>query len=129
MKKILLLTFILLSPVFISFDTPNHYDSYVKEHLLLAVKYQNECGVPVSVQIAQAIAESGGGKSNLGKTANNHFGMMAFSDWKGEVIKSSTGNWKKYPSVKDSYRDHAEFLYNNYTHDRRRFQIDTFCRA
>ena len=70
----------------------------------------------MSIQFAQAIAESGGGQSNLGKNANNHFGMMAFSDWNGQVIKSSTGNWKKYKSVEDSYRDHAEFLYNNYTH-------------
>jgi len=116
MKKFFVILLVLLTPTFISFDTHNYYDSYIEEYLEIASKYERECGVPVSIQFAQAIAESGGGKSNIGKVANNHFGMMAFSDWKGEVYKSSSGNWKKYKSVKDSYRDHAEFLYKHYQH-------------
>jgi flagellum-specific peptidoglycan hydrolase FlgJ len=110
------LLLIVLTLILSSFDNPNPYDSYIKDHIFIATKYHNECGIPVSIQIAQAIAESGGGKSNLGKNANNHFGMMAFSNWNGQVIRSSTGNWKKYNTVEDSYRDHAEFLHDNYTH-------------
>jgi uncharacterized FlgJ-related protein len=116
MTRFFIILCIILTPTFISFDVRDYYDSYIDRHLYLASLYEKECGIPVSIQLAQAIAESGGGKSNIGKVANNHFGMMAFSDWDGQVYKSSSGNWKKYKTVEDSYKDHAEFLYNHYQH-------------
>ena len=117
MKKVLaILLFLFLAPALISFDTHNYYDSYIERYLPIAEKYERECGIPVSIQLAQAIAESGGGKSNIGKVANNHFGIMAFSNWRGGVYKSKSGNWRKYDSVEDSYGDHAEFLYEHYQH-------------
>jgi flagellum-specific peptidoglycan hydrolase FlgJ len=117
MKKVLAILLVLFfTPALISFDTYNHYDSYIEKYLPIAERYESECGIPVSIQIAQAIAESGGGKSNIGKVANNHFGIMAFSNWRGKVYKSTSGNWRKYDSVEDSYSDHAEFLYEHYQH-------------
>ncbi|HEX5658352.1 MAG TPA: glucosaminidase domain-containing protein, partial [Polyangiales bacterium] len=88
-----------------------------------------EFGVPASVTIAQAILESGWGKSHIG-SANNYFGIKAQSPTSfgpiaigtvtvptREVIngKSVTvnGRFRKYRSMDDSMRDHGRFLRDN----------------
>ena len=82
-------------------------------------------GVPASVTIAQAILESGWGKSGLTKKANNLFGIKADKSWKGEVCimptteyfhgKKMTVNapFRKYPTLADSLFDHGYFLKRN----------------
>lgn len=117
MKKYLLTLILILTPIFFSVKMPERYEIYVNRNLEIAQYYEKECGIPVSIQFAQAIAESGCGESGLGKKANNHFGMMAFPDWKGSVYNASNGtNWKIYKTLEDCYRDHAEFLNANYQH-------------
>ena len=88
-----------------------------------------EFGVPASVTIAQAILESGWGKSHIG-TANNYFGIEAQGPSSfgpiaigtvtvptREVINGQSvtvnGRFRKYRSMDDSMRDHGRFLRDN----------------
>jgi mannosyl-glycoprotein endo-beta-N-acetylglucosaminidase/CHAP domain-containing protein len=88
-----------------------------------------EFGVPASVTIAQAILESGWGKSHIG-SANNYFGIKAQSATSygpiaigtvtvptREVINGRSimvnGRFRKYRSMDDSMRDHGRFLRDN----------------
>lgn len=75
-----------------------------------------------SITIAQAIHESGWGKSGLTQKANNLFGIKAGSSWQGETINMATGevlngqsvtindNFRKYNSVEESIVDHGKFF-------------------
>lgn len=79
-------------------------------------------GVPAAVTIAQAILESGWGKTRLATEGRNLFGIKAGAGWAGDVTMLPTseylnGKWvtvnaafRKYADVADSIRDHAEFL-------------------
>ena len=85
-----------------------------------AVDAYNKYGVLPSLTIAQAILESGWGKSSIG---NNIFGIKAGSGWTGKTINCVTGeqnedgsrytinaDFRDYDSVSDSIVDHAELL-------------------
>lgn len=69
--------------------------------------------VPASITLAQGILESGAGNSDLATLANNHFGIKCHN-WTGETYYKDDDApnecFRKYPSVQDSYADHAEFL-------------------
>ena len=89
-------------------------------------------GVLASVTMAQAILESGWGKSQLAQKANNLFGMktsLSGNTWKGsswdkkskyrkrtaEYGKGNrkyyiTASFRKYPSVAKSINDHSAYL-------------------
>ena len=92
---------------------------------------QKKTGVLASVSLAQFILESGYGKSELAREANNCFGMKkslsgntwAGSVWDGESIytkktkeqRSSgtvtvTAEFRKYTCIEDSIADHSAYL-------------------
>lgn len=85
-----------------------------------AVASYNEYGVLPSVTIAQAILESGWGKSAIG---NNIFGIKAGSNWTGKTQNVLTGeqsadgsyyniyaNFRDYDSIDDSIKDHGKLF-------------------
>ena len=85
-----------------------------------AVEAYNEYGVLPSLTMAQAILETGRGKSKIG---NNIFGIKAGSGWTGKRINCATqeqradgsyytinADFRDYDSVSDSIVDHAELL-------------------
>jgi flagellum-specific peptidoglycan hydrolase FlgJ len=93
---------------------------------------QQATGVPASIVVAQAVLESGWGKSHMG-AANNYFGIKASEKngvvdigpiAKGFVDKStkefdSHGNaffvvahFRAYETMADSFTDHGMFLKN-----------------
>jgi flagellar rod assembly protein/muramidase FlgJ len=86
-------------------------------------------GVPASVSIAQAILESGWGKSGLSQKAFNLFGIKADSNWHGASVNMPTTEYlhgkkmtvnapfRKYKSFSESIHDHAEFLKNNHRYE------------
>lgn len=85
--------------------TPNEFINYV------APKVQNENkkrGNPLfsSVVIAQAILETGWGRSDIMTKANAIFGIKATESWKGKVYSSYTKEVYNFNSVviKDSFR-------------------------
>ena len=107
---ILAVAFLLLQ----SYQIPTNYQAYIDEHLLTAKLLEQAYGVPVSVQFAQAIEESGAGRSNIAKKANNHFGIRCGDNWQLDKYYSKTGCWRKYPSVQASWIDHARYISKYY---------------
>ena len=87
---------------------------------------QREFRVPASVTIAQAILESGWGRSGLTTNDRNFFGIKCFNgspgtiakgchsyathECAGTVCKPTTATFRTYPSAVDSFRDHGHFL-------------------
>ncbi len=98
----------------------------------IAQQNYKSTGIKASVTLAQAIIESGWGKSYLAKNANNIFGMKkslsgntwAGSVWDGSAITISTteeyngkkvtikAQFRKYSSVNASVADHSAYLAN-----------------
>jgi hypothetical protein len=77
-------------------------------------------GILPSVTIAQAINESGWGRSSLAKTDNNLFGIKypgnhdpSLKITKGSWATDDGGYYAHYQSWSDSVQDHGYFLKNN----------------
>ncbi len=80
-----------------------------------------------SITMAQAILESGWGKSGLTKQANNLFGIKAYN-WNGPSITMETNEvyngmtetiedkFRVYATWEDSVMDHGKFLAENSTY-------------
>jgi flagellum-specific peptidoglycan hydrolase FlgJ len=81
---------------------------------------QSQYGVPASITIAQAILESGWGKSALAQQANNYFGVKAvqghdYVDFRTTEYHSGQkdiemAHFARYNSIADSFADHARLL-------------------
>jgi len=89
----------------------------------LAVADMQKSGVLASLTIAQAILESGWGKSGLTVKANALFGIKAGSSWKGKVYSAKTQEcydgatyttitalFRAYGSWAESVADHSALL-------------------
>jgi flagellar protein FlgJ len=103
--------------------------------------------VPVSVSIAQAILESGWGRSALAVNDHNYFGIKCFGtpgpiaigcrsyptrECDARGCHPTTAQFRVYRSETDSFRDHGRFLANGrryaaafrYTADPARFTAE-----
>jgi hypothetical protein len=84
-------------------------------------------GVPPSVTIAQAVLESGWGKSGLASVDRNYFGIKCFNGNYGTLANGchvyhtnectkagscfpTTASFRTYASMANSFRDHGNFL-------------------
>lgn len=91
------------------------YD-YIDQYKDLAMQEMELYRIPASITLAQAIYSSKIGTNRVAKEANNHFGIMCHtSEWTGDTFfetedHSSDHCYRKYASVKESYRDHSLFL-------------------
>ncbi len=97
-------------------------DDFIEEVGALAVSDYPKSGVLPSLTIAQAILESGWGKSGLTVKANALFGIKAGKDWRGKRINSKTFEYyegervdsmdcfRAYDSWAESVADHGAFL-------------------
>ena len=61
------------------------YQRYVEQYADLAIEQMKIHRIPASITLAQAIFESGAGKSELAVKANNHFGIKKGAGWDGPV--------------------------------------------
>ena len=111
MKRILLL--LAAAALFLG-AAKNPRQTYIEQYYPLAVLEMQRTGVPASITLAQALLESGAGKSLLATKANNHFGIKCHSDWTGEKFFKDDDRadecFRVYPSVEDSYRAHSDYL-------------------
>ena len=100
----------------ILFLEPTNNQEYIIKYYPIAYLCDWKYGVPTSVQLAQAIQESGGGRSNIAKNSNNHFGIKYYKNaYKGKYYTDRRGiKWRAYDSVIESYIDHAKFLNQHY---------------
>lgn len=89
-----------------------------------AIKYNEKYDIKcVSVVIAQAILESGWGKSSLATKYNNYFGLKCGSTWKGKSVNLATkeeytegtytnikANFRVYDSVEEGVKGYFDFI-------------------
>lgn len=99
--------------------TPQSDNAFINEVAPGAIETYQKYGILPSITIAQAILESGWGKSRIG---NNIFGIKAGSNWKGKTRTAQTseyinGKWvsttatfRDYDSVAESITDYAELV-------------------
>jgi LysM repeat protein len=115
MKNWLFSVILCLAFVGIYAQTKTNYtaDDYIRMYNEAAVSNMVKHKVPASITLAQGLFESGFGNSPLATNANNHFGIKCH-DWTGETYHHDDDApqecFRKYPSVEDSYADHAKFL-------------------
>ena len=96
-------------------------EEYIERYRQIAIDHMERYGIPASITMAQGILESDCGNSTLSLQSNNHFGIKCKSDWKGARVyhdDDARGEcFRSYPSVEESFRDHAEFLDNSPRYD------------
>ena len=91
--------------------------AYLDQYREYAKDQMKRYGIPASITMAQAIIESGAGKSKVAIEANNHFGMKAGKDdiKVGNYVlakddEPTLSKFKKYDSIEDSYESHSKLL-------------------
>jgi peptidoglycan hydrolase FlgJ len=101
-------------------DDPRH--AFVAKIFPYAQKAAQSLGVPVEIIVAQAVLETGWGKSGLANKDNNLFGVKAGSSWNGARAQYATreyvaGNavsesaqFRGYDSVAGSFDDYVAVL-------------------
>lgn len=117
MKHRLLTLLFLLSAagLHLSAQRPNAaYQSYIDKYKSMAVDQMLRYRIPASVTLAQALLESGAGRSRLATQANNHFGIKCGGEWNGPYIRQDDDargeKFRVYKNVAESYEDHSRFL-------------------
>lgn len=92
----------------------NGYVEYIEKYKAMAVEQMHRHGVPASITMAQALLESGAGRSTLAVKANNHFGIKVGTGWTGPYMLKDDDErnerFRKYNDVAHSYEDHSLFL-------------------
>ncbi|HBX44836.1 glucosaminidase domain-containing protein [Limibacterium fermenti] len=90
------------------------YEEYIDKYSDLAIEHMDKYKIPASVTLAQALLESGAGKSDLARRSNNHFGIKCHRDWRGGRVYAAddlpNDCFRKYDRAEQSYQDHSEFL-------------------
>lgn len=89
-------------------------EEYIKLYKDWAIEAMKLKKIPASITLAQGILESASGNSSLATKANNHFGIKCHKGWEGGTyyMDDDAPNecFRKYPSVRESFNDHADFL-------------------
>jgi LysM repeat protein len=119
---------LLLAFIFTSFfsmpsaeDNRKLAETYISSYKDVAVQEMHRTGIPASIKLAQGLLESDWGRSDLAKTANNHFGIKCGGKWtggtfykedddkdaKGRLIESC---FRSFSSPTESYMAHSDFL-------------------
>lgn len=91
----------------------NIVEEYIADFSEVAQEEMRIYKIPASITLAQGILESGAGRGDLTRRANNHFGIKCH-DWEGDKVyhddDRSQECFRKYNDPKYSYRDHSLFL-------------------
>lgn len=127
---LLLLLLICLSHLSFKIETvpasrPWQVKEYVQQYGYLARELSAETGIPAPLILAVAGLESGWGRSELAKSANNHFGIKAKKEWVGMSYCKNTLEYgqyqvgqpylanqcfRKYAYIRESYQDFGYYL-------------------
>jgi len=88
--------------------------TYISNYSAIAKDEMLQYGIPASITLAQGILESGAGRGELTRKANNHFGIKCHKGWTGERVYHDDDErgecFRKYKNAKYSFRDHSLFL-------------------
>lgn len=87
---------------------------YIEKYKDLAIEQMERNKIPASITLAQGVLESAAGSSPLAQRSNNHFGIKCGSSWLGATTTHFDDGrnecFRVYPTVRDSYEDHSQFL-------------------
>lgn len=87
---------------------------YIEAYKNIAIEKMMEYKIPASITLAQGILESGNGRSELTRKANNHFGIKCHSGWTGKTVHHDDDArnecFRKYDNPVGSFNDHSLFL-------------------
>ncbi len=87
--------------------------AYIDAFSEIAKTEMRQYKIPASITMAQAVLESGAGKGELTRKANNHFGIKCH-DWTGDHVYHDDDErgecFRKYKDPKYSFQDHSIFL-------------------
>jgi hypothetical protein len=100
--------------------TEGYVSNFISKTKDIAVKEMNRSGIPASITMAQAVLESGWGKSDLASKYNNYFGIKCHGFKECVELKDANGDmakWRSYDNVYDSFKDHTDFLVKNGRYD------------
>ena len=121
--KTYLLGFALILLVLSSVKANEHTPAYIEQYKTIVVNEMSRVGIPASIKMAQAILESGSGRSTLAKQSNNHFGIKCGSKWTGEEVYRHDDDYKDgllvrscfraYDDPAKSFMAHSDFLLDN----------------
>lgn len=113
MKRILVIAAVLCAMMHSLYAQNNDYVVYINKYKDIAIEQMNKYHIPASITLAQALLESGAGKSELARKSNNHFGIKCHS-WEGDRTYHDDDEvsecFRVYKNVSDSYEDHSIFL-------------------
>ena len=118
MKKIrftiVYVIFTTLATLYTTAEARQTREEYIERYKSIAVAHMERYGIPASITMAQGILESDAGNSALSISSNHHFGIKCKKNWTGRKVyhdDDAKGEcFRAYPSVEESYQDHAEFL-------------------
>ncbi len=89
------------------------YQDYFDTYKDVAIDQMLKYHIPASITLAQGVLESGAGRSELTRKANNHFGIKCHG-WKGRTSYHDDDErgecFRAYDNAYDSYVDHSLFL-------------------
>lgn len=89
-------------------------ETYIDNYKQIAMDEMERYKIPASITLAQGILESGAGRGDLTKRANNHFGIKCHTSWTGERVYHDDDElqecFRKYKDPRNSFRDHSLFL-------------------
>lgn len=118
--RVLLLTLLVLAA---NLTLAQHQDylNYIEQYQDIAIREMERAGVPASIKLAQALLESGAGKSDLARRANNHFGIKCNKQWDGKTYYKKDDDYddkgrliescfRSYKNPEASFIAHSEFL-------------------
>lgn len=92
------------------------YQLYINQYKDLAIREMLQYRIPASITLAQAVFESGAGRSRLAMLGNNHFGIKCH-DWTGRTIAEDDDAFgecfRAYDHPLQSFEDHSRFLVNS----------------
>lgn len=90
---------------------------YCKLYAAEAQRQMRLYGIPASITLAQGMFESAYGASYIAVKANNHFGIKAYREWNGPVVRcdddASNEPFCKFKTVQEGYEFHSKFLKNS----------------
>lgn len=91
------------------------YQQYFDQYKDIAIEQMLKYHIPASITLAQGAFESGAGRSELTRRANNHFGIKCHG-WTGRTSYHDDDErnecFRAYDSAYESYEDHSLFLVN-----------------
>mgnify|MGYP002154377668 FL=1 len=97
------------------------YQLYINQYKDLAIREMLQYRIPASITLAQAVFESGAGRSRLARLGNNHFGIKCH-DWTGRTIAEDDDAlgecFRAYDHPLQSFEDHSKFLVNSSRYSR-----------